>query len=187
MQRKINLMEYLPVYYLENKTMQALQQQDGVELEQLYVQIENAINQFFVPTATEEGLKSWEEMLAIPRNLSLSVEERREVIVAKLRGSGTTTVQLVKEVSESFAYGEVEVIEKNASYTIRIKFVGKKGIPKNLDGLKKALREIVPAHLDIEYEFTYMTWAEFERYNKTIAEWDALNLTAKELMEYQEG
>lgn len=161
MERKIDLMEYLPIYYLNNKTMQAIQKQDGVELARLYTCIENAVNQFFVPTATEEGLRSWEELLAIPRNLLLTAEERREVIIAKLRGSGTTTVQLVKEVSESFAYGEVEVIEKNSLYTIRIKFVGQKGIPSNLEGLKKALREIVPAHLGIEYEFTYMTWGEF--------------------------
>ena len=36
MERKIDLMEYLPIYYLNNKTMQAIQKQDGVELARLY-------------------------------------------------------------------------------------------------------------------------------------------------------
>lgn len=99
-------------------------------------------------------------MLTIPRNLSLPIEERREVIIAKLRGSGTTTLQLVKDVASAFAYGEIQVTEVNEIYTIKIKFIGEKGIPLNLEGLKKALREIIPAHLDIKFEFTYTTWGE---------------------------
>lgn len=163
MKRNVDLMSYLPIFYLENKTMLSIQHQGDKELTEIYTAIENTVNQFFAPTATEEGLRSWEDLLDIPRNLALDFEQRREVITAKLRGSGTTTVQLVKEVAESFAYGEVEVTEKNSKYTITIKFVGQKGIPSNLEGLKKALREIVPAHLDLEYEFTYTTWGEHKQ------------------------
>ena len=74
MKRTIDLMQYLPVYYLDNKTMENLQRVNGRELEEFYKKIETSINQFFVPSATEEGLKSWEELLEIPRNLALSTQ-----------------------------------------------------------------------------------------------------------------
>ena len=39
-----------------------------------------------------------------------------------------------------------------------IKFIGTKGIPNNMDGLKKALDIVIPAHLGISYTFIFNAW-----------------------------
>ena len=49
------------------------------------------------------------------------------------------------------------------------------------------MRDVIPAHLDITYEFTYLTWAEFDNYNKIWQEWDNLNLTWKDFEKYKEA
>lgn len=185
MKRKVNLSEYLPGIYDSNKTMLSIQDTNSIELTNLFSYIDDASNELYLLSAEERGLTLFENLLSIKRDLTLSFRERREVILAKLRGTGTTTKQMIKNVAESYSNGEVEVIEVNNRYIIKIKFIGTRGVPSNLEGLQRALREIIPAHLDIEYIFTYMTWTEFESYNKTIDEWNSLNLTADRLMAYR--
>ncbi|MCL6615562.1 MAG: YmfQ family protein, partial [Anoxybacillus ayderensis] len=73
-----------------------------------------------------------------------------------LRGIGTVTVALIKNVAESWYNGEVEVTEQPSLYTVKIKFVSKLGVPSNLADIQNALREIIPAHLAINFEFSYL-------------------------------
>lgn len=118
--------------------------------------LNETLNQFFVDTSTYT-LERWEKDLGIPVNNSKPDDYRRSVIKSKLRGSGTITVSLIKNVSESFTNGEVEVIEQPSLYSFTIKFVGTIGIPPNLEDLQNAIEEIKPAHLAIVYEMIYNT------------------------------
>jgi len=48
-------------------------------------------------------------------------------------------------------------------YFFEIKFIGTRGIPANMVGLKSILEEIKPAHLGINYVFTFATWGEVKK------------------------
>lgn len=181
----LNLIKYLPRYWHEIKEMKALQNILGVEVSELQCAVASTLDQMFVSTATW-GLTLWEKELAIETNKTLSDEFRREIIMAKMRGTATTTKALIKSVAVAFSNGEVEVIEDNAKYTVKIKFVGTRGVPANLEDFKKMLSQIIPAHLVIEYVFTYMTWKEFNSYDKTWKQWEDLRLNWKEFTEYRE-
>lgn len=180
----IDLMKYLPRYWHEIKEMQALQNSLGIEVSELQCVVVSTLDQMFVSTATW-GLDLWEKELAIETNKSLSDEFRREIIMAKMRGTATTTKALIKSVAVAFSNGEVEVIEENEKYVVKIKFVGTRGVPSNLEDFKKMLSQIIPAHLVIEYVFTYMTWKEFNSYDKTWKQWEDLRLNWKEFTEYR--
>lgn len=185
MKRIVDLLEYIPEIYDNNKTMLSIQNTKSIELTNIFSDLDKAFDELFLMLAKEQGLTLYEELLEIKRDLRFSFDERREVIVAKLRGAGTTTKKLVQKVSEAYSNGEVEVIEESKGYLIKIKFVGTRGIPSNLEGLKRTLREIIPAHLEIKYLFTYLTWSEFVVYNKTVDEWNALMLTADSIRTYR--
>jgi hypothetical protein len=58
------------------------------------------------------------------------------------------------------------------------------GIPSNIEDLKAIVRELVPAHLAIAYEYNYFIWDEFDEKNWTWDEFDALNLSWDELEVY---
>lgn len=147
-----------------------------LELQELSKNIESVFNQFFVDLA-DSSLERWEKDLGIEVNNSKCDDARRSIIKSKLRGHGTVTLNLINNVSESFSSGEVEVIEDNSSCSFTIKFVGRRGQPPNFEDLKKAIEEIKPAHLAVDYEFTYTTWSELKTLN-----WDALKqLTWKEV------
>lgn len=151
-----SLLKHLPGYYQTSLVMTELTDSDDKELQSFKTSVVNTLNQFFIDTA-DFTLERWEKELGIPVNNTKTADFRRSVIKSKLRGSGTVKVNLIKNVSESYSNGEVDVIEDNAAYSFTIKFVGEKGIPPNLDDLKTTIEDIKPAHLAVSYVFTYNT------------------------------
>lgn len=155
-------MQQLPRYYRTSRVMTDMSRSMDTELQQVQDRVDNILNQFFVDTA-DFTLERWEQELGIPVNNTKPADYRRSVIKSKLRGSGTVTVNFIKNVAESYSNGEVEIQEDNASYSFTVKFVGTKGIPPNLDDLKLSIEEIKPAHLAVDFAFTYTIWEEVKQ------------------------
>ena len=172
----MDLINLLPDYYRGNKTMEELQSILSSDINSLVNNFDVTINQCFVNTATSL-LSRYEKIHGIQVDVSRSDEFRRERIRAKIRGTGTVTKKMIEYVAKSYSNGEVNVIEEPATNSFRIKFVGSRGIPANIADLTLTIEEIKPAHLSFTFEYTYMTWDEFESYNHSLGGWDTLNLT----------
>jgi len=151
------MLDNMPQYYLTSIVMRTIWDAQGREIDQLYQALDEVLKQFFVSTATW-GLELWEQFLGLPIDKTKPEQFRRERITAKLRGYGTVTKGLIKNVASAFANGEVEVIEYPSEYKFVVKFVGEKGIPPNMSDLTKTIEEIKPAHLNYEYQYTYNLW-----------------------------
>lgn len=132
-------------------------------------------------------LDRWEKEYGIEVNSSKDIDFRKSVIKSKMRGTGTVTIKLIKEVAESYVNGGVDIVEHNDEFYFIVKFIGVKGIPPNLEDLKEEIENIKPAHLGVLYTFIYLTWDQYEVYNMTCAEWDILNLTCDEFQTYSGG
>ena len=176
------MMTYLPRYYENSRVMRAILQAQGSELDKLRQAFDEILAQFFVDTATW-GLSIWEQMLGLPPTENETIEERRNRIKSKIRGYGTATIKTIKNVAESYDKGIIDVAEDFSKHTV-IRFVDTTGIPSNIEDLKKIVRELVPAHLAITYEFNFFLWFELESKNWTWDELDAMNLTWDQLEVY---
>lgn len=161
-----DLSKYVPKFIYNGEIFHETYKAQEYELGLLYWEIEDILKQCFIDSATW-GLVYWEKEYGIPTNLYLSYEERREVVKAKMRGSGTCTIELIKSVSEAFSGGEVNVTENTAPYTFTVQFVGVKGIPRNMAGLKEAIDNIKPAHMLCEFKYTYTSWMYLDSKNLT--------------------
>lgn len=180
--REANLLEYLPSFYHNSDIIKSFMESNNIEVDTLKAYVEDLSKNLYVKTATW-GLDLFEEELGLVTDKSVSYEERRERILAKKRGSGTTTKAMIKNTAEAFSGGEVEVIENYNDYSFIVKFVGVKGIPKNLTLFKKMIEEIKPAHLNYELAFTYTVWNMIMS-NSNV--WnDFNNKTWLELMSYE--
>ncbi len=157
------LIKYLPKYYRTSRVIGDITDIQGKEIEEFIKSLESTFNQFFIDTA-DFSLERWERELGIPVNNSKPHEYRRSTIKSKLKGSGTVTVNLIKNVCESYSNGEVDIIEDNPNMKFTVKFVGVKGIPPNLEDLEAALEEIKPAHLAFSFEFTFNTNEKLQAY-----------------------
>jgi hypothetical protein len=146
----------MPKYYATSKIIENLNNANAKELTNFNTNLDTVLNQFFISTA-DFTLERWEKEFGIEINNNLNIEFRRTRIKAKMRGQGTVTVSLIKNVAESFSNGLVDVIEDNTNYQFTIKFVSALGIPPNMSDLQKAIEDIKPAHLKALYAFTYNT------------------------------
>ncbi|GIO93198.1 YmfQ family protein [Paenibacillus lactis] len=149
------LFSYLPAYYETSRVMQSDMEAKGSEMDALYQALNEAADQFFVRTATW-GLDRWEEELGIPTDRAKPMEQRRAVLESKLRGAGTFSGRLVKNVAEAYDGGAVEVTFQPGEWRFTVQFVDTLGIPPNLEDLKAAIEEIKPAHLAVDYAFNYL-------------------------------
>lgn len=152
----MNLIELLPSFYHSSEFVKAYMNANTIEIDKLKDSINDLVANLYVKTATW-GLDYFEEELGLETDKSKSYEERRERILAKKRGQGTTTKAMLKSTAEAFSGGEVEIIELFNDYTFKLKFIGTKGVPANLEDFRSVIEEIKPAHLAYVLEFTYNT------------------------------
>lgn len=150
------LMEMLPHYYQDDEYVNSLQDTIQSELMIFTNDIIDLENQFFVETATW-GLDFWERLLEIntPQAVSYSLESRRENILSKIRGRGTSTVEVIRSVAQAYTTGSVDVEERPSDYSFFIKFINFDfSNSLNIDKLYNILDEIKPAHLVYDVTFT---------------------------------
>lgn len=178
------MLENCPRYYETSRVFKSYLQVVGEELDSFKQGINEILDQFFVQTATW-SLDRWEEELGLESYAGKPDDQRRSRIISKIRGYGTVTIALIKNVAESYVYGTVEVTEQPELYSFTVKFIDPRGIPPNLDDLKTAIEEIKPAHLAVQYEFTYSTWDELNTWGTTWGDLNALGLTWDALMTWR--
>ncbi|WP_024348043.1 YmfQ family protein [Lacrimispora indolis] len=164
----VDLARYAPPFLAEIRELKAIYETEGYAVGLLEHELSELLDQCFISTATW-GLTRWEEVYGLATNMALSYEQRREILMAKLRGQGTTTAQMIQETAETFSGGEIEVIEDNSNYHFIVRFIGIKGIPRNMNAFISMLEDIKPAHLSYSFEYRYTTWGEL--INRT---WDSL-------------
>ncbi len=155
---KPDLMRYLPHYYVSSTIMKAIQDAYAEELGQVYYFLNDFLKQFLTPTTATWGLAFWEQELGLKTDISKSYEERREIIMARLRGIGTVGKNVLISAASAFSGGDVDVIEYPAEHRFVVKFIGTLGVPKNMASFIDMVEDMKPAHLAYEFEYTYTWW-----------------------------
>ena len=154
---KRSMFDYIPKEYADITETVALINTEATELELLYSHVNDVLAQFNIESATW-GINAYEYDIGVTSNESKPLDQRKSVVISKLRGAGVTTRELIDNVAEAYANTDVEVIEDNPNYNIVVKFVGTFGIPPNMGDLERSLREIIPAHMIYTLVFTYVTY-----------------------------
>jgi len=163
---KTEIGDYLPAFYRDISDVIKMANVDATEVIRLRAYLDNLLD-------------LWERELGIETIPQRSAESRRHYINAKLRGKGVATADLLKSVVDAFYYAEIT--DKPRESSVKVKLLGKRGIPKNLEDIDVAVTDVIPAHLGTEYEFTYATWGEM---NDGLLTWqEAEEKTMKELEE----
>lgn len=155
---KSTMIEYLPWYERKSVIFDAILNAYDKEFRKLEQDFQVVERNVFLDTAIE-SLNLHERDLGIQARDDLQYDQRREQISSRYRAAfDQTTEETIKNVAVAFSNGDVEVNKTDTPGVYEIKFVGTKGIPDNLDGLKEALNIIIPAHLALTYTFTYNVW-----------------------------
>ena len=153
------MLEKMPGYYRKSKVMTELCKSIENEFERLKQETILTENQFFV-ILSDRDIKNHEEDVGLVPDTSADIETRRGRVLSKLRGTGTVTKTMMKNVAASFVNGDIEIIEYPSEYCFAVKFTSKTGVPYNIADIQAMIEEIKPAHLAVEYIFTYRLWQD---------------------------
>lgn len=153
----IDLLHYLPPYWHQVVEMVAMQRALGCQSGRFLYDMKKTKEQGNISSATW-GLDLWEKDYGLMTDHDKSFVFRRERLLAKMRGMGTTTLQSIINMASAFAGGEAKIIEYPSEYRFVIRFVGVKGVPANMNDLIASVEEIKPAHLAYSFEYTYNNW-----------------------------
>lgn len=153
-----NMLRYLPTYERKSKINQEIIKSYDREFRNTEQQLEVVERNQQIDTAIE-SLWIFERDLGIRNRASLNFKQRREQIISRnIASFSQTTEEVIKQVAAAYSNGEVEINKTNVPGVYEIKFIGTRGIPDNLEGLKDAINVVVPAHLQFDYAFVFNPW-----------------------------
>lgn len=165
-----DMLKYLPKYERKSEVFRETLKAADRELRNTEQQIEVVERNIFISKAIEM-LPIYERDIGIENTIMLNYQQRREQIIARnIAAFGQTTEESIKAVAAAFSNGEVDINKTDVPGVYEIKFIGTKGVPNNIEGLKKSIDIIAPGHLQFDYTFTFNAW-DFVR-GKT---WDGIS------------
>ena len=135
----MRLIEVLPDYYDDNKTMQEIQGNLSQESDNLEDGLANTLKEIYWTSATGKGLLS-----------------RHERIFGIIPDAGKS--DRYRNIAESYTNAAVEIKEDNPKYRATVRFTGTSGIPGNIKDIKESIEEAIPCHIRILYEYIFNTY-----------------------------
>lgn len=149
------MIELLPNYYRKSKVVNDLYN----VIDNILISTSNDINkkdlQLFIITTDDFTLHDKDVGLV---SIAADNETKRSRVIARLQGNNTLTKEELENQIRNYDKTGCTITEDFENYIVTIIFSGRTGTPYNLDEIKKAIDEITPAHILIQYEFLKNTW-----------------------------
>ena len=136
---------------------------DAVSDRMDYIERESAL-----ATAEGEGLDRREALFArAPVHYSPAL--RRQAVAALLRIGGDCFT--LSDINDAISGCGIRALaqERDQFGYIRVVFPEVVGIPPEFDQIRQIILDIIPCHLEVEFYFRYLTWAECHAYGYTWA------------------
>lgn len=154
MDKKSDILKYLPSVIQDLKEFKNIAEVENPEIDLVSKAIEDVMNNQFVNDSTENGVKRWESILKIYPKGSDSLDVRKFRIIARLNEQLPYTMttlenQLLNLCGKDGYYVEL----KNNEYilSVKINLVAK----KKFEEVDELLKRVVPANLVIDLKIMY--------------------------------
>ncbi len=140
----------------------------GTGLDAVSGQLDTVEREALTATAEDVGLRRREALFA-RRPAAITPEERRTAIAALLQiDSDSLTPEAIDRTIRGCGI-KARALELGGG-KLRVIFPEVAGIPAEFEQISKIILDILPCHLEVEFYFRYLTWAECERAGYTWAD-----------------
>ena len=161
---------YYPQVIRNISEFKAIIDAEYLEFEELAASIDDVTNDAYLSTMGEQRVSEWESILHITPIENSSLDDRRETIMARIRGQGKLNTALINSIVKTFTGGTANSWVKDGVLYVEIT------PPPNskhfqFDNVKQELQKKIPAHMGFEISRNYFTWGEI---NDTFASWNEL-------------
>ena len=136
------------------------------EFEDLSSAKDRMLKNAYLETMDESRINNWERVLGINPLPDSTIEDRREVIVARLRGQGKLNTTVINSIVNTFTGGTANSWVDDGTLYVEIT-----PSPTNkqykFENIEQALKNKVPAHLELNVFRNYYTWDEVKKSTST--------------------
>lgn len=140
------IFEFRAIIEAESEQMQA--QSDGRDA---------VMNQSYLPTMGEVRIKQWEKALGITPIQDSSLDDRRDTVIARIRGQGKLNEALISSIVNAFTGGKAKSWVENSTLYVEIT-----PPPDNKQyqfaNVEQELNKKLPAHLGLSVNRSYVDW-----------------------------
>lgn len=164
------MLNYYPEVIRQILEFQALMKAEGFEVDFLKDSLDMSINDAYLSTMGESRILQWEHLLKITPNADDTLQDRRDSIIARIRGQGKLNTELINAIVGAFTEGTADSYIEDSVLYVEVT------PPPNNKQYKFANveRELVnrqPVHLGLVVKRNYATWEEV---SANFADWSTV-------------
>lgn len=165
---KERMINYYPPVIQDISDFKAIIDSEYPELSNVHDEMGEVLDNSFLFTMTEERISQWEKMLDINVSSDSTLENRRDVIIARLRGQGKLNTELINAIVNTFTGGSAISWVEDSTLHVEIT-----PPPDNkqyrFEDIERELQNKVPSHLGLEVIRNYYSWGEV---TKDVTTWN---------------
>ena len=151
------IINYYPQVIQSIKEFQAIVDSEYPEFKGLDEGRDRVINDAYLTTMSEQRVEQWENILGIKPLANSSLSDRRDTIIARIRGQGKLNSTVISSIVNAFTGGTAKsYIEDSTLYVTITPPPGDKKF--QFENVEHELYLKVPAHLGFSVTRNYQTW-----------------------------
>lgn len=156
-----SLIDYLPQVLKEVRELKAILEAEQHEVLDLWIALENALNDQFINDATENGVIRLESILKIVPKAADTLDDRKFRILARFNEQLPYTLRVLEKRLITLCGSDGFTMELfNTTYTLKVRIeLAAKG---QYDAVDSLIRRIAPANLVIDLDLRYKLYNELE-------------------------
>ena len=143
------------------------------EIEDLESIREQVLDDAYLLTMNEDRIKDWERILNLKPVEGSTLEDRRDSVIATIRGQGKLNSKLIDVIVSSFTGGIAESWIIDSVLYVKV-YPPSNSKPYIFDNVRNVLMSKIPAHLGLNIYRNYATWGGIKSYSQT---WENVNNT----------
>lgn len=145
---------------------QAIIDAESSEIERVKTTNDEVLTNAYLTTMGEKRITQWENMLGIIPIEGSSVDDRRDTVVARIRGQGKLNTQLINTIVNTFTGGSAISYIKDSVLYVEIT-----PPPNNktyqFHNVERELKNKIPAHLGLLVSRNYYDWKDVSSEHST--------------------
>lgn len=159
----MDLLSYQNKIMQEIREFKVLAEVENPQLDCVWQAVEDAINDQFADTLTENGCKRWESIMEISAKDTDDIEFRRFRILSRLNEQLPYSYRMLEHQLRTLCGNEgYNMVLKNDTYTLMIKV--SLTAKNKFDDVKTMVRRYVPANIVIDVALLYNTHEVLSQY-----------------------
>ena len=155
----LRMNEYYPDVVRAIEEFRGIIDTEYPEFEKLEGDRENVIKDAYLLTMDENRIIEWEKMLNIAPIAGSTIDDRRDTVIARIRGQGKLNQEMISNIVNTFTGGTAKSYFEDSTLFVEIT-----PPPENkqflFENVKQELEKKIPAHINLRVARNYYQWGE---------------------------